>query len=180
MRRKPRAFSGGEFDDQVHARARCSPSAAAPGSSTRPSRCSRSRRLSRFATPAMSCSALLGLCAVHLPGGIAKLTNVDGARSSYFACHRVLSFGCGSKRSVRCAIPSTSCSRVAKPVVFVLLALPVGGGQPITLSAKRAQLFDIEEVDSAFCPLACRGDRRKRVWTSIHSLNILAASSRGS
>jgi hypothetical protein len=91
----------------------------------------------------------------------------------------VVSFGCGSRRSADGPIPSASSNRAAQHVVFVLLALTTVNRQTKALSVRHVQVSDIEGLDRKPCPFPCLGEREKGVWTLVHSLNILGASSRG-
>ena len=78
-----------------------------------------------------------------------------------------------------CESPSPRSDRAAARVVFSLIALTIRGEKMDALSTGRAQRVDISGVDRIPCPSSCLDGRGRRVWTSVHSLNILAASSRG-
>lgn len=68
--------------------------------------------------------------------------------------------------------------RAAARAASGLIALTIAADQTTDCSTKSAQPTDIAGVDRNSGPHPCPGMRAGRVWTSIHGLNILAASSR--
>lgn len=102
-----------------------------------------------------------------------------GAQPNYYVRRRVVSTPIEVPPGARRAASSAGLRRAAARVVFLLIALTRKNSKKAEMSAGRTQLVDIQEVDREACPLSCLEKRRNRVWTSVHSLNILAASSRG-
>lgn len=75
--------------------------------------------------------------------------------------------------------PSLKCScRTARSVANPPVALTIARTLSQQLSDGHAEAFDKSQVVRSPCPPACPVRRLERVWTSIHSLPILAAGSR--
>jgi hypothetical protein len=69
--------------------------------------------------------------------------------------------------------------RTARSVVFPTVALTIARAFAPALSDGHAEAFEKSRVVSRSCPTACPVRRVEPVWTSAHSLHILAASSLG-